>query len=234
MQKSNIIEFPQYSTLIIPGYQGSGPKHWQSWFERELPDARQVCGIDWATPHLECWVDSIRIAIRYATNPVWLVAHSFGCLAAVAAANSMAAQIAGALLVTPDDPDRFSRQGLRTADAPSDTASIASELPQDLLGFPTLLLSSSDDPWMTPASARYWADRWGSTVIDIGKVGHVDEDSGFGPWPEGLALFRDFQNARVNTWAATTRIAAEESDAAMRTWPNPDTELGTAHWASHH
>ncbi|MBP7628661.1 MAG: alpha/beta hydrolase, partial [Zoogloea sp.] len=27
----------QHTTLIVPGFHGSGPTHWQSWFEARLP-----------------------------------------------------------------------------------------------------------------------------------------------------------------------------------------------------
>ncbi|PKO36149.1 MAG: hypothetical protein CVU33_19940 [Betaproteobacteria bacterium HGW-Betaproteobacteria-6] len=33
------------TVLIVPGYLGSGPAHWQSWMERQLPATRRVAGI---------------------------------------------------------------------------------------------------------------------------------------------------------------------------------------------
>jgi hypothetical protein len=32
------------------------------------------------------------------------------------------------------------------------------------------------------------ADDWGAALVDLGDAGHVNADSGFGPWPEGLEL----------------------------------------------
>lgn len=205
MSTSNVLEFPQYSTLIVPGYQGSGPGHWQTWLERELPDARRVCGIDWDRPRLGGWSDAVRVAIRYATSPVWLVAHSFGCLAAVAAARQAASRIAGVLLVAPGDPERFSAEGLREE---TGGPSIASALPQELLPFPSLIVASANDPWMKPARVAYWADRWGSAVAHVGRAGHINEDAGYGPWPEGLALLRAFKAAQAEGLAVPTQVAA--------------------------
>ncbi|NEX23698.1 alpha/beta hydrolase [Thiorhodococcus mannitoliphagus] len=214
MPRSNILEFPQYSTLIVPGYQGSGPGHWQTWLERELSDARRVSGIDWSTPSLERWSDAIQVAVRYATGPVWLVAHSFGCLAAVTAASRTPSRIAGALLVAPGDPDRFSPDGLREE---TGGASVAAQLPQDLLAFPSLVVASANDPWMKPARVAYWADRWGSAVAQVGKAGHINEASGFGPWPEGLALLRAFKAAQGKGLAAPTQLASgSDSDHLQR------------------
>ena len=33
--------------LIVPGWQGSGPDHWQSRWERSLSTARRVQQADW-------------------------------------------------------------------------------------------------------------------------------------------------------------------------------------------
>jgi predicted alpha/beta hydrolase family esterase len=34
-----------------------------------------------------------------------------------------------------------------------------------------------------------FAAAWGATLIDAGDAGHLNPDSGHGPWPEGLLLF---------------------------------------------
>ncbi|EGV33346.1 protein of unknown function DUF1234 [Thiorhodococcus drewsii AZ1] len=220
MSSTKIAAFPAHSTLIIPGFQGSGPGHWQTWLEHQLPEARRVSGIDWGAPVLANWADSIRLAIQHAPEPVWLVAHSFGCLAAVTAGNALASRVAGALLVAPGDPDRFSARGLRESETSG--SSIGSDLPRDLLGFPTLIVASGDDPWMRPARVAYWADRWGSTVVNAGKVGHLNEASGFGPWPEGLALLQSFQAWQSRGLGAPMHIqsaVAPRGDLGLRARP---------------
>ncbi|MBC7832417.1 MAG: alpha/beta hydrolase, partial [Hyphomicrobium sp.] len=42
-------------TLIVPGLHGSGPDHWQSWFERQIPNCVRVIQGDWASPNLQLW-----------------------------------------------------------------------------------------------------------------------------------------------------------------------------------
>ena len=32
----------QQTTLIVPGLHGSGPAHWQTWFETQVPGALRV------------------------------------------------------------------------------------------------------------------------------------------------------------------------------------------------
>ena len=38
--------------LIVPGLRGSGPRHWQSWFEKRLPNCKRVMQQDWDKPDL--------------------------------------------------------------------------------------------------------------------------------------------------------------------------------------
>ncbi len=182
------VDFPgtTHRILIVPGYQGSGPAHWQSWFERRLPAARRVGRIDWNAPVIANWVHEIRNEIACAAAPVWLIAHSFGCLAAVLAATSQPERVAGALLVAPADPERFSLFGLRSGQVPAPSLSLY--MTRQPLPFPSLLVASASDSWMRLNTAAYWADRWGCRFVNIGNAGHINVEAGFGPWPEGLEL----------------------------------------------
>jgi hypothetical protein len=87
-------------------------------------------------------------------------------------------RILGALLVAPADPERF---GEPTA------------LLEQQLQFPSLVVASTTDPWVRASVAQYWAAQWGSEYLNIGDAGHVNVDSGHGPWPEGLRLFEQLQ-----------------------------------------
>lgn len=200
------------TTLIVPGYLGSGPAHWQSWLERQLPDARRVNDIDWTAPRLAIWAATVGQALDAIRHPVWLVAHSFGCLASVLAASRRPGRIAGVLLVAPADPERFDAQGLRSS---GDTSpSLADRLHAVQLDCPSLLVASTNDPWMNFSTAAYWAGRWGSRLVNLGAAGHINVDAGFGPWPQGLALLTEMQRARgtyllgaIETSASTACLA---------------------------
>ena len=170
--------------LIVPGYHGSGPGHWQSWLQGQLPAARRLDGVDWEAPQLNVWSGRLGEMIENATGRVWLVAHSFGCLVAVHAALAREDRVAGALLVAPADPERFGDPGLRVE---SDQGpSISPLLPQTPLTIPTILVASSNDPWLRITRAVYLAERWGSHFVDLGPAGHINAEAGFGPWPAGL------------------------------------------------
>ncbi|MFH1813611.1 MAG: alpha/beta hydrolase [Pseudomonadota bacterium] len=163
--------------LVVPGLNGSGPSHWQTWVEA-LIGAQRVEQDDWTRPDIDSWSARVEHAIVSQARPVWLVAHSFGCLATVVAASRLADRIAGALLVAPASPDRFG---------------ITARIPDTPLPFPTVLAASRNDPWMKFMSAAHWADRWGARLVDLGEAGHVNTESGHGAWPEGLELFRQLQ-----------------------------------------
>ncbi|GHU06440.1 hypothetical protein AGMMS50225_01330 [Betaproteobacteria bacterium] len=160
-------------TLIVPGLHGSGPEHWQSWFERRLPHAHRVVQDDWTVPDLPRWSQRVQECLARSTQPVIVVAHSFGCLATMAAAQK-SRHIAGALLVAPANPRKFG---------------VSRHLPVTPATFPSIVVASTTDPWVSLAFARRWAARWGSCFINLGRWGHINTEAGFGPWPEGLKLY---------------------------------------------
>ncbi len=165
------------TTLIVSGLGNSGPDHWQSWWQALEPDSIRVEPRDWNAPDLSRWSASVTEALDRETQAVWIVAHSFGCLAAIAAAEQRPDAVRGAFLVAPADPQKFG---------------VALYLPQKPLSFPSLVAASSNDPWMKLMSAALWAERWGSRLVNIGAAGHVNSESGYGPWIEGRALFGKF------------------------------------------
>lgn len=170
------------TTLIVPGLRNSGPTHWQTWFETQLPGSRRVEQDDWEKPRLADWAARVRQQIEAVDDELWIVAHSFGCLASVAAGLARPQRIRGALLVAPADPERFGEP----------TARIEAQLP-----FPSLVVASSNDPWVKASVAERWARQWGSDFLNIGAAGHINVDSGHGPWPQGLGLFEQLQATRA-------------------------------------
>jgi len=166
--------------LIIPGWQGSGPNHWQTRWQARLPTARRVEQSDWDRPDRISWGDAIVAAAESCRRPVVLVAHSLGVAAVVHAAPRLPASVAGAFLVAVPDVD--------APDLPAAIESFAG-LPTAPLPFPSLLIASRGDPWCRFERAEDLGAAWGSDVIDAGLSGHINSDSGHGPWPEGLTRF---------------------------------------------
>ncbi len=166
--------------LIVPGLRGSGDAHWQSWLHAQWPGSIRVEQADNATPDLSVWSERLGAEIDAAREPVWIVAHSFGTLASLHASVGREQRIAGLLLVAPADPDKF---GVRE------------QLPDQTLDIPAILVASSNDPWMTLDKARALARTLGLSFLNLGAAGHINTDSGYGPWPQGLALLKGLQAA---------------------------------------
>ncbi|MFF1909353.1 RBBP9/YdeN family alpha/beta hydrolase [Kitasatospora sp. NPDC058218] len=174
--------------LVLPGYQSSGPAHWQTRWEESDPAAfRRVQQADWDHPDPDSWVTTLDTAIAAAAadGPVVLVAHSLGCVAvarwAASAPAGRTAAVRGALLVAPADIDN--------ADVPALVG--FRPVTRERLPFPSLVVSSTDDPWVTAERARGFAEAWGARYVEPGAYGHLNSDSGLGDWPQGRELLAE-------------------------------------------
>lgn len=171
--------------LIVPGYENSGPDHWQSRWERQLSTARRIDQDDWGAPDKKAWVERIVNDVKKAEKPVVLVAHSLGTLAVVHAAPALDAnKVKGAFLVGVPDAER--------PDFVPEIDRAFAPIPRDPLPFPSVLVTSRNDPYCDYDKAEDIAYSWGSAIIDAGESGHLNTDSGHGPWPEGLMRFAGF------------------------------------------
>jgi predicted alpha/beta hydrolase family esterase len=179
--------------LIVPGWLNSGPDHWQSRWERNLATARRIEQDDWHAPDKNAWVAKIVAAVTAASRPAVLVAHSLGVIAVAYAARQLdTSNLAGAFLVAPADVDNSAdwpeNQGRQW---PADDYGFA-PVPLDPLGFPALVLAAMDDPYCSQERAQAFATAWGANFVDVGQAGHIADQSGHGPWPDGLLRFGRF------------------------------------------
>jgi len=168
--------------LIVPGLGGSGETHWQTHLQRSLSGVTRVEQDDWDGPELTSWLDGLTAAVERAPGAI-VVAHSLGCpLVAHLALRRKELQIAGALLVAPCDVESARH-------TPSHTHGFA-PIPRCPLPFRSIVVASTNDPYMTIGRALELARAWGAEFVDAGPTGHINVDSGFGPWPNGQRLVR--------------------------------------------
>jgi uncharacterized protein len=167
--------FAGYRVLVVPGLHGSGPDHWQSRWQQRYPHFERVEQARWDVPDLLAWSERLGQALRRSPEPVVVIAHSFGALTCVHRGGGGKFPMAAALLVAPADPDKFG---------------VASLLPQVSLPFPSIVVGSSNDPWMSADRAAYWARLWGSKFVNAGALGHINAESGLGDWKDGQALLQ--------------------------------------------
>lgn len=169
--------------IVVPGLGGSGRDHWQSHWLRDRPGALRVEHRDWDQPDRDEWVADLHGTVQRAAGPVVLVAHSLGCHTVAHWARRHDAWVRAALLVAPPDIDHSAARGAPIAGF--------GPPPANPLPFPAVLAASTTDPWAALDSSRLLAERWGARFVDLGDVGHVNVDAGFGPWPLGEELLEN-------------------------------------------
>jgi predicted alpha/beta hydrolase family esterase len=167
--------------FVLPGLNNSGPMHWQTRWER-LYGFTRIHQRDWDAPDKDDWIHTINeVTAPLPPDKVILIAHSLGCCTIAHWFERYRRVIRGALLVAPSD-----------VEAPSYPPGTSGFTPMPLprLPFPSIVVASSDDEYVSTARAAWFAERWGSAFIDIGNRGHINSDSGLGDWPEGYQLLK--------------------------------------------
>lgn len=172
--------------IIVYGYEGSGPGHWQRWLEAELR-CRNVPVLfpelpEPAAPQKDVWVAALAETLATVQGePIALVCHSLGCWAVDHLfAERGVSGVGAALLVAPPSPflifepvDSFFPPPRRaTAWAP-----IAAR---------TLLVGGDNDEFTSPEEFEEIARTLGVRCQILQGVGHINVASGYGPWPFAL------------------------------------------------
>ncbi|WP_231758455.1 RBBP9/YdeN family alpha/beta hydrolase [Microbulbifer elongatus] len=171
----------QATVLIVPGLRDHVEEHWQTHLESRL---QRVCSVPPLTENrLDCdaRIENIQRQIERISGDIILVAHSAGCLMVAHWAARYTREIKGALLAAPPDmqadwppqyptPDTLREQGWEP-------------LPQQPLPFPSILAASTNDYLASFNAAGHMAATWGSKLVNLGDVGHLNPASGYGPWP---------------------------------------------------
>ncbi|MBI3567939.1 MAG: alpha/beta hydrolase [Gemmatimonadetes bacterium] len=169
--------------FILPGLGDSGPDHWQSVLERSDRRCVRIAQDEWDAPRCGAWVARLDEAIARSETPVVLVGHSSACALVAhwtaSASREQIARVHGALLVAPSDPDGPNYPAGPTGFGP---------VPLSRLPFPSIVVASDDDPYVTAARATEYAEAWGSEFVMLAGAGHINVASGFGPWPLGRDL----------------------------------------------
>lgn len=169
--------------LVLPGYNGSGPQHWQTLWEADHPGFRRVQQRDWDNPVQSEWSETLERAIAETPDEAVLIAHSLACLLVVhwaaQAAPATLSKVKAALFVAPVDPagPAFPKQAVGF-----------SPVPKTRLPFRSLVVASTNDPFGSVEYSLDCSQSWGSRFEVIGPKGHINGASGLGRWDEGFQL----------------------------------------------
>ncbi|HEY4324344.1 MAG TPA: alpha/beta fold hydrolase [Mucilaginibacter sp.] len=171
----------QSTILIIPGLGNSGPQHWQSIWENRF-NFKRVEQAEWEAPVCSDWIETINNAIlNHDPANVILVGHSLACSTIAYWAQKYNVKIKGALLVGPSDTEADTYPLGTTGFNP---------VPLIKLPFPSIVIASTNDYYVTFKRAKQFAESWGSEFINVGEAGHINVSSGYGEWDEALNFLK--------------------------------------------
>ena len=163
--------------LIVPGYTGSGPLHWQTWLQNEYENIIRVEQSNWDQIDREIWIRSLDDYVRQVDDDVLLVGHSCGSvtIAQWAASRPVPSSVRGAILVAPTDVDSMLVPAPVFSQRP---------LPTTALAVSNIIVSSTNDPYLSQRRAAELAKTWGSQdLVWVSNAGHLASSDGFGRWP---------------------------------------------------
>lgn len=181
---------PDPTVVLVPGLRDHVPDHWQTLLADRIPGAVTVPPPTDAGLARDARVAALNDTLSRIEGPVVLVAHSAGVLTTVHWAARHRHPVRGALLATPPDfdtplPDGHPGQGTLRENG-------WLPVPRTPLPFPGIVAASTNDPLARFDRVAGLARAWGSRLVDIGPVGHLNPASGYGQWPQALELLRTF------------------------------------------
>jgi len=171
--------------VIVYGYEGSGPGHWQRWLYGELQKRGVPVSFpelpDPSSPRCDVWVSELRSLVEGAPGPVVFVAHSLGCWAVDHfLARWSVRKIHAALLVAPPSPYLLF-EPVQSFFPPPQSA-----LAWQPIAHRSLLVGSDNDPYIETTELQSIGRQLGLCVQMLPGAGHINIDAGYGPWPFAL------------------------------------------------
>ncbi|MFW0783768.1 alpha/beta hydrolase [Gordonia sp. CPCC 206044] len=177
---------PRPTVVIVPGLRDHVAEHWQTHLADELERVRTVPPLDQDKLSRQARVAVLDSVIREIDGPIVIVAHSAGVITTVHWAHQSDREIAGALLVTPADLELPLPPGYPT------TAEIDrggwNPVPRRRLPFASIVAASRTDALGGFRRITGMAEHWGSRVVDLGDVGHLNPAAGYGRWSRATEL----------------------------------------------
>jgi predicted alpha/beta hydrolase family esterase len=169
------------TVLIVPGLRDHVDAHWQTLLAARLPHVRTVPPM--GREDLDCTarVEAIEREAQAVEGPLVIVAHSGGVVMLAHWAQRTRRSVQGALLATPPDFERPMPEGYPALEALRAGGWLP--VPRAPLPFPSIVAASRNDPLADFDRVAQMARDWGSRLVDLGEVGHLNPASGYGEWP---------------------------------------------------
>ncbi|MFF0526794.1 RBBP9/YdeN family alpha/beta hydrolase [Nocardia amikacinitolerans] len=177
------------TVVIVPGLRDHVPEHWQTLLAERLDNVRTVAPLEHDRLSLAARVAALDSVLTDIEGPVVLVAHSAGVMITVHWAQRPTRPVRAALLATPPDLETPLPQGHPTLQELE--AGGWNPIPRRRLPFPSIVAASTTDPLASYRRVAGMAEAWGSRMVDLGDVGHLNPASGYGYWPRAEELLRE-------------------------------------------
>ncbi len=184
------------TVLIVPGLRDHVERHWQTLLANRLPLVRSVRPMGREDLDCAARVRAIERCAQAIHGPVVIVAHSGGCIALAHWAQQTTREVRGALLAAPPDFELPMPEGFPTVDALGAGGWLP--VPRTRLPFPTIVGASRNDPLARYGRVAELARDWGSDLVDLGEVGHLNPASGYGEWPRAEEFIRELSASQVS------------------------------------
>ncbi|MEU1472501.1 alpha/beta hydrolase [Streptomyces sp. NPDC005761] len=181
---------PAPTVVLVPGLRDHVPGHWQTALGSRHPGAVTVPPLTEARLSRDAQVAALDGILSGIAGPVVLVAHSAGVLTTVHWAARHHRPVRGALLATPPDFDTPLPDGHPDPRTLSENGWLPT--PRTPLPFPSVVAASTNDPLAGFERVAELARAWGSRLVDLGPVGHLNPASGYGDWPRAQEFLDAF------------------------------------------
>ncbi len=175
--------------LILHGWQGSGPGHWQTWLAGRLRATDAVVAYpdlpDADAPDPDVWLRALEAELSALPAPPVVLCHSLACLLWLrhtAAGGHAAARV---LMAAPPSESGAPRELASFFPVALDRGAVAAVAPQG-----TRLVCSDADPYCPEGAVTVYGQPLGLPTDVLFGRGHLNPDAGLGPWPAAEAWAR--------------------------------------------
>ncbi|MEN8302927.1 MAG: alpha/beta hydrolase [Campylobacterota bacterium] len=164
--------------LLLHGWEGSDYPHWQSWLAGELAkDYGNVSFLKFSNydfPDFSTWKKEL-IAHLKDFKPDIVICHSLANTLWFHLCNSESVQKVEKLYLVAPPSIKCDINELESF--------FPLDMPKNAHAKETLLISSTDDPYMSMDEAQELRDSLGVEMVVLENAGHINADSGYGEWP---------------------------------------------------
>lgn len=167
--------------LILHGWQGSGPDHWQTWLAQRLADAGEDVRYpgfpDPDFPQVEQWADTLHAELAQCGGECTVVCHSLACLLWAHEAARIETPVDRVLLVAPPCPVTPIPNASDFYPTPLDAEAVHASARE------ARVVGTDNDPYCPAGAERSFARPLELPADVLPGQGHLNSEAGYGPWP---------------------------------------------------